>query len=64
MKKGIEKKTVLYGLRPIKCKNEKKKHSSIFGVQKELSFRGGRKLSSQIDDILYGGGSARGKKDG
>ena len=46
---------VFFGLVHIKHTKKEKKYSSIFEVQKEISFKGGKYLSQKIDEIVYEG---------
>ncbi|MDD2655776.1 MAG: hypothetical protein PHQ80_03870 [Candidatus ainarchaeum sp.] len=46
---------VFFGLQHIRHTKKEKKYSSIFEVQKRISFKGGKNLSQEIDDVLYGG---------
>ena len=44
---------VFFGLQHIKHRQKEKKYASIFKVQKKLSFKGGRNLSQEIDQVAY-----------
>lgn len=46
---------VFFGLQHIKHTKKEKKYSSIFEVQKRISFKGGKHLSQEIDKIVYEG---------
>ena len=46
---------VFFGLQHIRHTKKEKKYSSIFEVQKKISFKGGKNLSQEIDEVLYGG---------
>jgi hypothetical protein len=45
---------VFYGLQHIKHTKKEKKYSSFRDVYDKLKFKGGRQLSQQIDEIVYG----------
>lgn len=45
---------VFFGLQHIKHKKKEKKYKSIFEVLDKLKFKGGRNISEEIDEIVYG----------